>query len=166
VAEQDRGALMTEQKVADTRSVRVIRIALGVVGVGGILYGIIRIFTDSKDTKPLALVKWLIGALLLHDVIIAPVVVGIGWLLARYVPDRARAFVQGGLITGGLISTIGLLLIWRQGKSSAKSLSLLQQNYAAHLLILLAIVALVTLACYLMSVLRPNRTKTRSPADQ
>ncbi len=157
---------MAESQVADTRSVRALRVGLGVIGVGGILYGITRILTDSKDTKPLALVKWLIGALLLHDVLIAPAVIGIGWLLARFVPDRARAFVQGGLVTGGLISSIGLLLIWRQGKSSAKSLSLLQQNYVANLLILLAIVAIGTLACYLISVSRSNRTKTRPPADQ
>lgn len=157
---------MSDQQVTDTRSIRAVRIGLGVIGIGGILYGIARILTDSKDTKPLALLKWLIGALLLHDVIIAPVVIGIGWLLARYVPDRARAFVQGGLVTGGLISSIGVLLIWRQGKTSANSLSLLQQDYAAHLLLLLAIVAVVTLGCYLISVSRSKRTKTLPPASQ
>ncbi|MDQ2837959.1 MAG: hypothetical protein M3Y42_10860 [Actinomycetota bacterium] len=151
---------------ADTTGSKAFRVSLGIVGVGGIAYGIARILTDSKDTKPLPLLKWLIGSLLLHDAVIAPVVIGIGWLLARYVPDRARPFVQGALVTGGLISSVALVLIWRQGKTSAKSLALLQQNYLAHLLILLAIVAAVTVGCYLITVSRSNRTKTRPPADQ
>lgn len=154
------------ERPVDTTGSKAFRLSLGAIGACGIAYGIARILTDSKDTKPLALLKWLIGSLLLHDAIIAPVVIGIGWLLARYVPDRARSFVQGGLVTGGLISSMGLILIWRQGKTSAKSLALLQQNYLAHLLILLAIVAVVTFGCYLITVSRSNRTKTRPPADQ
>ncbi|MGI8667686.1 MAG: hypothetical protein ACR2N4_16950 [Jatrophihabitans sp.] len=157
---------MTESPADDSRSTRVLRVSLGAVGVAAIGYGAVRILTDAKDTKPLALIKWLIGALLVHDVLIAPVVIGIGWLLARYVPDRARAFVQAGLVTGGLISAIGVLLIWRQGKTSARSLALLQQNYLGNLLLLLAIVAACYLACYLISVSRSNRTNTRPPADQ
>jgi hypothetical protein len=145
---------------------RVIRLALGVLGVGAIGYGILRIFTDAKDTKPLALLKWLIGSLLVHDAIIAPVVIGVGWLLARFVPDRARRYLQAGLICGGLISAVGVLLIWRQGTSSAAALALLQQNYLLNLLILLALVALACLAGYAAEVSRSKRTNTRSPADQ
>jgi len=158
---------MTEQPVTrGAGSLMAWRIGLGVIGVVGIAYGAVRIFTDAKDTKPFALLEWLIGSLLVHDAIIAPVVLGIGWLLARFVPARARAFVQGGLVTGGLISVIGVLLIWRQGKSSARSLALLQQNYALNLLILLLLVAAVTAACYAISVLRWNRRNTLPPADQ
>jgi len=128
-------------------------------------YGALRILTDAKDTKPISLAKWLIGSLLVHDLLIAPAVIGIGWLLARFVPPRARAFLQAGLVTGGLISVLGLLLIWRQGKSSARSLALLQQNYTGNLLVLLAIIAAVTAACYLISVFRANRRNARPPAD-
>ncbi|MEO6700188.1 MAG: hypothetical protein ABI140_02480 [Jatrophihabitantaceae bacterium] len=147
-------------------SQRTLRMALGGIGILVIGYGVLRLLTDAKDTKPSELVVWLVGSLLVHDAIIAPLVIGIGWLLSRYVPDRARAFVQAGLVTGGLISAIGVLLIWRQGKTSARSLALLQQNYLAHLLVLLAIVAAGTLGCYLIAVSRSNRTKARPPADQ
>lgn len=141
------------------------RVLLGTIGVAAIGYGALRILTDAKDTKPIALLKWLIGSLLVHDLLIAPVVIGIGWLLARFVPPRARAFVQAGLVTGGLVSALGLILIWRQGKSSARSLALLQQNYTANLLVLLAIIAAVTVVCYLISVSLANRRNTRPPAD-
>lgn len=142
-----------------------LRILLGTVGLAAIGYGALRILTDAKDTKPIALAKWLIGSLLVHDLLIAPVVIGIGWLLARFVPARARAFVQAGLVTGGLVCAVGVLLIWRQGKTSARSLALLQQDYAANLLVLLAIIALVTVTCYLISVSRASRRNTRPPAD-
>jgi hypothetical protein len=152
---------MSQLRKADTA----LRILLGTIGVVTIGYGALRILTDSKDTKPIALLKWLIGSLLVHDLVIAPVVIGIGWLLARFVPPRARTFVQAGLVSGGLVGALGVLLIWRQGKSSARSLALLQQNYAANLLVLLVIIAVATACCYLISVSLVNRRNTRPPAD-
>jgi len=147
------------------------RLLIGVTGVGLLGYGILRIFTDAKDTKPAALLRWLLGALLVHDLLIAPVVLGIGWLLARFVPPRARRYLQAGLICGGLVSAYGVLLIWRQGKAAA-SLALLQQDYLRNLLIVLAIVAAGCLIGYLVDriratqPLRPNCRNTRPPVDQ
>ncbi len=152
---------MSQPNKADTG----LRILLGTIGLAAIGYGALRILTDAKDTKPLALLKWLIGSLLVHDLLIAPVLIGIGWLLVRFVPPRARTFVQAGLVAGGLVGALGVLLIWRQHKSSARSLALLQQNYAANLLVLLVIIALVTACCYLISVSLVNRRNTRPPAD-
>lgn len=149
-----------------TRSTSLLRGSLGAVGVFAIGYGVLRIFTDAKDTKPLALAKWLIGSLIVHDAIIAPVVIGVGWLLARTVPPRARRYLQAGLVTGGLIAAVGVILIRRQGRTSSPTLALLRQNYTLNLLLLLAIVAVVTAGAYAVEVWRTNRTNTRSPADQ
>ena len=150
------------------------RLLIGAAGVGLLGYGIVRIFTDAKDTKPAALLRWLLGALLVHDLLIAPVVLGIGWLLGRFVPPRARRYLQAGLICGGLVSAYGVLLIWRQGKAAA-SLALLQQDYLRNLLIVLAIVAAGCLIGYLVDRLRTahsaepapaNCRNTRPPVDQ
>ena len=150
------------------------RLLIGAAGAGLLGYGIVRIFTDAKDTKPAALLRWLVGALLVHDLLIAPVVIGIGWLLARYVPPRARRYLQAGLICGGLVSAYGVLLIWRQG-TVAPSLALLRQNYLRNLLILLGIVAVGCLIGYLVERVRtvhsaeparPNWRNTRPPVDQ
>lgn len=150
------------------------RLLLGTAGVAMLGYGIVRIFTDAKDTKPASLLRWLLGALLVHDLLIAPMVLGIGWLLARFCPPRARRYLQAGLICGGLVSSVGVLLIWRQGKAAA-SLALLQQDYRRNLLIVLAIVAVGCLIGYLVErartvhsaePARPNCRNTRSPLDQ
>lgn len=145
---------------------RLLRVALGTAGIGLAGYGVLRIVQNPTVTQPLGLGKWLIGGLILHDGLIAPVVIGVGWLLARLIPARALAFAQAGLVTAALISSIGVLLIWRQGKTSAPSLTLLQQNYTANLLILLAGVAVATALSYAWLVLRSNRTNSRPPADQ
>lgn len=154
------------QRRPDPRTQMPTRLVLGAVGIGLMCFGILRILQHPNTSHPIGLAEWLIGSLLVHDVIIAPAVIAIGWLLARVLPDRARGFVQAALITGGLISLIGVLLIWRRGKTGAESLALLQQNYTANLLVLLAIVAVVTAACYLIAVLRSNRANSRPPADQ
>ena len=139
------------------------RLLIGAAGVGLLGYGIVRIFTDAKDTKPAALLRWLLGALLVHDLLIAPVVLGVGWLLTRFVPPRARRYLQAGLICGGLVAAYGVLLIWRQGKA-ASSLALLQQDYRRNLLIVLAVVAAGCLIGYLVE--RANCRNTRPPVDQ
>ena len=64
----------------------------GVVLLG---YGIWRIFQFSAATQPRQLGLWLGAALVLHDGILSWLVVGVGWLLARFVPGRARAYLQG-----------------------------------------------------------------------
>jgi hypothetical protein len=143
---------------------RILRVALGAAGVLALGYGALRLI--QQEPQHLALVKALIGSLLLHDVLIAPAVIGIGWLLARFVPPRARAYAQAGLVTGGLILSVGAVLIWRQGKYGAKSLALLQQNYLRNVLLLLGIVLIASSLAYAASRLRTSRTKLRPPADQ
>ena len=144
---------------------RVVRYLIGGIGIATIAYGVTRILQDPTSTKPLGLAKWLIGALLLHDLLIAPLVLGVGWIVSRVVPGRARPLVQGGLITGALISVIAVVLINREGKTSSPALALLTQNYLVNLLILLAIVAAVCGIGYASVVLRDNRRKSRSRAD-
>lgn len=149
-----------------TRSVLAVRVLLGGIGVMAIGYGVLRIFTDAKDTKPIALARWLIATLLVHDVVIAPVVIGLGWLLARLVPGRLRRYLQAILICGGLVSAVGVWLIWRHGRTSSPALALLRQNYAANLVLLLAAIVVVGLAGYALEVGRASRRKSRPPADQ
>ena len=95
---------------------------------------------------------------------------GVSWLVARVVPPRARTYVQGGLVCAALLTVIALPLIYRRGHAAA-GLTLLEQNYAAHLAVLLGIVAGVACAAYAVRVLRDRRQRVRSanerpPTDQ
>jgi len=147
------------------RSETVLRGVLGAIGVAGVGYGALRILEQSRDTHPTRLALWLVGALLVHDAIIAPVVIGLGAVLTRFAPPRARGYLQGGLIAAGLISALGLILIERQGKTASPALALLRQDYRLNLLILLAAIAGLSALSYAVAELRSRRRNSRSPAD-
>ncbi|HEU5266683.1 MAG TPA: hypothetical protein VFU35_08275, partial [Jatrophihabitans sp.] len=96
---------------------------------------------------------WLIGALVIHDGLLSPLLVGIGVALRRYVPDRGRRYLQAALVTGGLLTVVALPMIYRQGSQPAAK-AILRQDYGANLATLLAIVTGLVVLLYLASVLR------------
>src|SRR5439155_6760043 len=79
--------------------------ATGALMVG---YGVWRILGDAQTTKPLKLGEWLLAAIVLHDGVLAWLVLGVSWLVARVVPPRARTYVQGGLVCAALLTVIAL----------------------------------------------------------
>lgn len=129
------------------------RLLLGAIGIAMIGYGGWRIIENRAATQPVKLGEWLIGGLILHDGILSWLVLGVGWLLARAIPGRARAYVQGGLIAGGLVTVVAGFLIYRQGESQPGQ-ALLTQNYGLHLVVLLAAITLVSALAYLLAVRR------------
>ncbi len=142
-----------------TQRTTVWRIGLGALGLGAIAYGAVRILQSPDSSKPLDLLKWLVAALILHDGILAPIISLFGFAMARLIPGRARAYIQGGLIVGALVSTFALVEIYREGKSLPGQ-SLLEQDYGRHLLVILGIVLVLTVALYLTRVVRDRRRRT------
>jgi hypothetical protein len=140
-----------------------LRIGLGVIGLLGIGYGVYRLLGNQSASHPPKLATWLIGAIILHDFVLTPVVLGVGLLLTRLVAPRARRYVQGALVTGGLVTAVALPLIYRRGHSLPGK-ALLERNYAANLALILAMVAAVTAAAYGVRVAHDRRTQRGSDA--
>ena len=66
------------------------------------------------------LTKWLVGLDLAHDLLLAPIMVGIGYLVSRAVPAPARAAVQAALIATGIVLLISFLpLMGSAGNANA-----------------------------------------------
>ncbi len=130
------------------------------VGYGGqrLLTG-----TPVADLRPLAV--WLIAAVLIHDGVVSPAVLGAGWVVKR-LPPRPRRFVQAGLVVSGMLIVVAAPLINRQGTQVA-SKGLLLRDYAANLALLLALVALVSAGGYLWSLAqgRSGTAAGASPGD-
>jgi hypothetical protein len=145
---------------------RRLRLALGASGIALIGYGAFRILHASNATHPPQLAVWLTGSLLLHDVLIAPAAISVGWVLAHVLPPRARSYVQGGLVAAALVSVVAFVLIERRGRTASPALALLRQNYGANLLMLLLLIALVTASAYGVALMRVRRTNSLPPADQ
>jgi hypothetical protein len=140
-----------------------LRLALGAVGVAMLAYGLWRIIDNASATQPLRLGGWLVAALVIHDGVVSFAVLGVGWLLSGGVPGRARAYVQGALITGALVSAVGVFLVYRHGRS-APGQSLLEQNYGLHMVMILLAIAVITGCAYALRVVRDRRAKQRSGA--
>jgi hypothetical protein len=129
------------------------RVTLAVAGIALAAFGVFRLFSEIPTHNLLVLAVWLIAALLIHDVILVPSEVGVGWLLRRYLPDRGRRFLQVALIMIALITVIAVPMIFLRGSQPAAK-ALLLRNYAANLILIIGIIAAITLILYLVRVAR------------
>jgi hypothetical protein len=134
------------------------RSILAVAGIGLGAFGVFRLFSEIPTHSLLVLAVWLIAALLIHDAILVPSEVGVGWLLRRYVPDRGRRFLQIALIMIALITVIAVPMIFLRGSQPAAK-ALLLRNYAANLILIIGIIAAVTLILYAILAARNRSTR-------
>ena len=132
------------------------RLILAVLGIAGLLYGIGRLFTEISLGTLVGVGTWLIAIVIIHDGIVSPVIIGVGALLDRLVPPRARSFIQGGLIMAGMVTVIAIPMIIKQGTYPPVK-ALLEQNYGRNLGILLGLIAALCLVGYAIRVAHDHR---------
>ncbi|MFF4232825.1 hypothetical protein [Streptomyces sp. NPDC001820] len=111
------------------------RIVTGALGLALMAVGATLLLTGGQ-VKDVAL--WLAGAIVLHDGMIAPLVLGVGLLLAA-VP--ARGTVRGALVVAGCLTVIALPPLLRPGAPTNPSA--LPLDYLRNWLLLLVAVAVV-----------------------
>jgi hypothetical protein len=76
---------------------------LAAVAVGG--YGL---WTSLSTTAQISWGIWFVGSALLHDLVIAPLWIGLGWVAATVLPRPARAPVVVGAALSGSITLVAL----------------------------------------------------------
>lgn len=138
------------------------RVILAAAGIGLGLFGVFRLLTQIPVANLVVLTVWLAAAIVIHDGLLSPTVVGLGWLLRRAVPDRGRRYLQAGLVVAGLVTVIALPMIYLRG-SQPPAKALLLQNYGLNLTVILALVAAVTLALYAVRVARDPSSPSGVP---
>lgn len=129
------------------------RIVLGVVGGVLLLYGVVRLVHGLPGATLLVLIGWLAAAVIIHLGVLSPLVLAVGAVLRRLVPDRGRAFVQAGLIMAAAVTVIAVPLMLRQFSQPPEKAMLLQ-DYRVNLLVLLVIIAVGTSLAYAIQVAR------------
>lgn len=132
-----------------------LRLPLAIAGIALGLFGVFRLLTEVPADLLIVLVVWLIAALIIHDGIFSPLIVAVGWGLARVVPPRARRYLEFALIVAGMLTVVAIPLIYREG-TQPQAESNLQQNYVGNLTLLIAIVAAFSLLAYAIRVARDN----------
>ena len=112
-----------------------------VIGGGVMAFGLRGVLMQSGATDPGALTRWVIGADLLHDLVIAPIAIAIGWCVNRAVPTRFRAPVQAGLIASAITLAIGWPGLRGYGRHLVPDNPSVQPlNYATAVLTVLAMI--------------------------
>ncbi|TPW72821.1 hypothetical protein [Schumannella sp. 10F1B-5-1] len=92
---------------------RVARLVLLVGGVAICVVGAIILLNDVAPKRYPGLAVWLVVAVLLHDAVLAPLLVaaGLGLLRARdrlRISARAAAVVQGAVVVAGVLTAVGI----------------------------------------------------------
>jgi len=115
--------------------VKAVRISLGVAGAGLIGYGLLGLPTQLDPAQQVGLLTWLAVAVLLHDGVIVPLSTLAGAGLTRLgsgLRPASAAVLRGALMTGAILTLItGVLL---KAQSDAHTTSVLEADYAGHLL--------------------------------
>ena len=133
------------------------RIVLAVAGIALGAFGVFRLVTEIAPHSLLILTVWLVAALIIHDALLGPSVVGVGWLLRRFAPDRGRRYLQIALIMIALVTVIAVPMIFLRGSQPAVK-ALLLRNYGANLIMIIGIIAVLSLILYGVRVVRDRLT--------
>ncbi|HLK94433.1 MAG TPA: hypothetical protein VK365_01710 [Nocardioidaceae bacterium] len=131
---------------------RALRLALGMLGVAAGLYGGWSLRGVERDEWP-SVLAYLGGGVVLHDFVLAPVVVGIGVLAARLAPTAWRAPMVVGLVVWGGLTLMAVPVLGRFGALSDNP-TLLDRPYLASWAVGTAVVVLAVAAA---GVLRARR---------
>lgn len=81
------------------------RVLLAIPGLVAIGYGVSLVW-DAPQEELTSALTWLIGGVILHDGVLAPVVVVLGLVATRFLPEAWRAPVVVGLVCWGSLSLI------------------------------------------------------------
>ena len=102
-------------------------------------FGIHSALHNDKDADPFALLVHVVSFDLGHDLVLAPVVLIVGWLSAKLVPTVARGPVRAALATTSMFVVFSVPLVRRWGRRPTNS-STLPLAYGRNLTIVVGIV--------------------------
>lgn len=109
------------------------------LGLPLVAYGVRGVLVDAARTHPAELTRWVVGGAVVHDLVLVPVVLAVGWAARRAVPARAWPAVRTGLVTSGTLALVAWPFVRGYGRDPANP-SLLPRDYAGGLAAALAVV--------------------------
>ena len=119
------------------------------LAVGGAvgLFGLAGLLRDATKTMPLVWLKWLVGLLLVHDFVLAPLVLLAGRRLRDRAPEPWYWPLRLGLVTSGVVVLASVPVLYGVGRRTQPgNASVLPDNYPLALAGVLIVVWLGVLA--------------------
>lgn len=146
------------------RRARVALIGLGValLGLGGVV-----LLLDVPPRAYPGILLWFAGAIVVHDLLIAPAVFAVSVLLRRLgrrLPGAVLAIVQAGIVVVAVITAIVVPEILKKDIGSANP-TILPLDYAQNLVVVYGIVGGLTLLAIVAYLLIARRQKPRPPSS-
>lgn len=125
-------------------------------GLAALAYGGFGLVTAGERVPLHAWATWFVGSALLHDLVIAPVWIALGWLAAKVLPRPALpAAVVGGAVAG-MLTLVALPFVLGFG-ADPDNLSFLPHDIGRNLLIIVAGVLLISAIWGTVATLRARR---------
>lgn len=113
-----------------------IGLALGLPIVG---YGVRGVLDALPGVQLTSFLRYFVGAAIIHDLILGPLVCLVGWAVLRGVPAVAKGPVQAALVASGTLALVAWPFVRGYGITPGEP-SFLSRNYTASLLIAWAVV--------------------------
>ena len=129
------------------------RLVLGALGILLATYGGWLLLSRQDADGNLDALLWLVGGVVVHDALLAPVVIGLGVLLSRVVPAGARAAAAAGLVVLGTLTLLAVPFLGGFGRDNAPdNATLLDRDYTTgYLVLVFAVLVLVVLPVWLVT---------------
>jgi hypothetical protein len=129
------------------------RVLLGAVGVAVGVYGAYLLLSRQEGEQLTSAAIWLASGVVIHDFIIAPIVLAIVALGARLLPGPARVPAVVGMVVLGTVTAFAIPVLTRFG-NKVDGDGLLDRSYVVSWLV---VAGLVLLAVVAASVARARR---------
>jgi hypothetical protein len=134
------------------------RLLIGVAGVAMAAYGGWLLLAEGRDSwaELLAIALWLVAGVVLHDFVLVPLTLALGYLAARLLPAGLRAPVVAGLVVLGTLTLMAVPVLGRFGERPDNP-TVLDRDYTAGWLAVAGVIGLVVLLAAWIRQAGPRR---------
>jgi hypothetical protein len=115
------------------------------LGVPIMAVGVVGALDNAERTHPAELARWVVGGALVHDALVLPIVLLVGWGARRLTPPVAWPAVRWALATSAVVALVAWPFVRGYGRRASNP-SLLPRDYASGTLLAVAAVWAVAIA--------------------
>lgn len=139
---------------------RAIRLLLAVLGTATAAYGAWLLYHWQHQAQLAQVARWAVAGLILHDGILAPLCLAIGWAGGKWLPRTLRTPAAIAFILAGTLCVSAFAVLGRS-YGGGKNHSLLDRNYPVGLLLAVAtIVAVVAVVSGTVQLTQATRRRS------
>jgi len=132
-----------------------LRRVLGGTGVLAGAYGAWLLLGTGWDNI-VATATWLVGGVVLHDAVLAPLTIALTWLALRVLPTAVRARVAAAAVVVGTLTLVAVPVLGRPG-AKPDNPTLLPRDYVQGWLLVVGLVVVVTAVLLVVDRVRESR---------